>query len=57
MLTTKVLLNSVISTKGARFITIDIKDFYLNTPMVHPKYMTFNVSDVPDHIITLYNLD
>eukprot|EP00804_Cyclotella_cryptica_P014586 CCRYP_020641-RA/>CCRYP_020641-RA protein AED:0.25 eAED:0.25 QI:0/0/0/1/1/1/3/0/614 len=33
MLTTKILLNSVISTKGARFMTIDIKDFYLNTPM------------------------
>ena len=33
MLTIKLLLNSVISTKNARFMTIDIKDFYLNTPM------------------------
>eukprot|EP00804_Cyclotella_cryptica_P013851 CCRYP_018168-RA/>CCRYP_018168-RA protein AED:0.40 eAED:0.40 QI:0/0/0/1/0/0/2/0/444 len=32
MLTTKVLLNSVVSTVGARFMTIDIKDFYLNGP-------------------------
>ena len=32
MLTVKLLLNSVISTKDARFMTIDIKDFYLNTP-------------------------
>eukprot|EP00804_Cyclotella_cryptica_P008968 CCRYP_012064-RI/>CCRYP_012064-RI protein AED:0.45 eAED:0.45 QI:0/-1/0/1/-1/0/1/0/124 len=57
MLTTKVLLNSVISTKGARFMTIDIRDFYLNTPMVHPEYMHLKVSDIPDHIIALYNLD
>eukprot|EP00804_Cyclotella_cryptica_P019982 CCRYP_007864-RA/>CCRYP_007864-RA protein AED:0.45 eAED:0.45 QI:0/-1/0/1/-1/0/1/0/129 len=57
MLTTKVLLNSVISTKGAQFMTIDISDFYLNTPMVHPKYMRLKVSDIPDHIIALYNLN
>jgi len=57
MLTTKVLLNSVISTKGARFMTIDIKDFYLNTPVVRPEYMHLKVSDIPHHIIALYNLD
>ena len=33
MLTVKILLNSVISTEGAKFMTVDIKDFYLNTPM------------------------
>ena len=33
LLTVKLLLNSVISTAGARFMTIDIKDFYLNTLM------------------------
>eukprot|EP00804_Cyclotella_cryptica_P000163 CCRYP_017463-RA/>CCRYP_017463-RA protein AED:0.42 eAED:0.49 QI:0/-1/0/1/-1/0/1/0/288 len=53
MLTTKILLNSVISTKGARFMTIDIKDFYLNTPMVRPEYMRLKLSDIPDHIIKL----
>jgi hypothetical protein len=31
--TVKTLLNSVISTPGARFMTGDLKDFYLNTPM------------------------
>ena len=31
--TTKFLLNSTISTPGARFITLDIKNFYYNTPM------------------------
>ena len=29
----KTILNSVISTKGARCMMIDLKDFYLNTPI------------------------
>ena len=33
MLTLKLLLNSAISTKGVEFMSIDIKNFYLNTPM------------------------
>ena len=33
MLLFKVLLNSVISTPGAKFMTIDLANFYLNTPM------------------------
>jgi hypothetical protein len=33
MITGKLLLNSVISTKNAKFMTIDMKDFYLNTSM------------------------
>eukprot|EP00804_Cyclotella_cryptica_P019948 CCRYP_007857-RA/>CCRYP_007857-RA protein AED:0.46 eAED:0.46 QI:0/-1/0/1/-1/1/1/0/132 len=49
MLTTKILLNSAISTKGARFMTIDIKDFYLNTPMVRPEYMRLKLSDIRPH--------
>jgi hypothetical protein len=32
--TVKLLLNSVISTPGARFATFDLKDFYLGTPMI-----------------------
>jgi hypothetical protein len=30
--TAKILINSVISTLGAKFLVIDIKTFYLNTP-------------------------
>ena len=33
LLTVKHLLNSVVSTPGAKFMTIDIKDFYLCTPL------------------------
>ena len=33
MLLNKILLNSVILTPGAKFMTADISNFYLNTPM------------------------
>ena len=33
MLVAKILFNSVVSTKGAQFMTIDISDFYLMTPL------------------------
>jgi hypothetical protein len=33
LLTVKLLINSTISTVGAKFMTMDIKDFYVNTPM------------------------
>jgi hypothetical protein len=56
MLTTKILLNSIISTQGARFMTIDIKDFYLNTPMDRPEFMRLKMADIPKDFIELYNL-
>jgi hypothetical protein len=31
--TSKILINSVISTMGAKFLVIDITNFYLNTPL------------------------
>ena len=34
MLILKLLLNSVISTKGAKFMSINIENFYHNTPML-----------------------
>ena len=36
MLVTKILFNSIISTKGARFMTIDISNFYLVAPLKRP---------------------
>jgi hypothetical protein len=38
LLTVKLLINSIISTTGAKFMTLDIKDFYLNTPMARYEY-------------------
>jgi hypothetical protein len=39
LLTVRLLINSIISTQGAKFMTMDIKDFYLNTPMARYKNM------------------
>jgi hypothetical protein len=49
-------LNSVISTRGAKYMTVDIKNFYLNTPMVRHVYMRMKMSDIPDKIIAQYIL-
>jgi hypothetical protein len=39
LLTVKLLINSAISTPSAKYMTMDIKDVYLNTPMARYKYM------------------
>ena len=49
-------LNNVISTKGARCMMIDLKDFYLNTPMKQPEYMRLKLSNIPEEIIEQYKL-
>ena len=38
LLTVKLLFNSIISTRNAKFMSIGIKDFYLCTPMKQYKY-------------------
>ncbi len=52
----KILLNSIISTKGAWCVTIDIKDFYLNTPMQRYKYMKLKMMGIPQEIKREYEL-
>ncbi len=56
MVTVKLHLNNVIFTKGACYCTIDLKDFYLMTPMAHPEYMRMKLKDLPAEIVELYNL-
>ena len=52
----KILLNSVLSTRGAKFATVDIKDFYLNTPMERYEYMRFEAKLIPAEVMQQYNL-
>jgi len=52
----KIMLNSTISTKNARYMMANIKDFYLNTPMEQYKYMAIPLADLPETIIEQYNL-
>ena len=56
MLLAKILFNSVISTPGARFMTMDISNFYLMTPLLRPEYIRVRLSDMPEEIIQEYKL-
>jgi hypothetical protein len=49
--TAEILFNSVLSTPGARFLGIDIKDFYLGTPMKDFEYMRIPLHMLPRAII------
>ena len=54
--TSKLLFNSVISTPLEKFLRIDIKYFYLCTPLNRYKYMHLPLTIIPDKIIKKYNL-
>ena len=56
MILFKILVNSILSTPNARCIMMDIKDFYLQTPMRKPEYMGLKITDIPDEVIEQYNL-
>ena len=56
MLTPKILWNSVISTKGARYAGFNIENFYLGTPMKEYEYMRMPMKIFPKHIIHQHNL-
>jgi hypothetical protein len=54
--TFKLLINSTLSTPGAKMACADVKNFYLNTPMDKPEFMRFPIALIPDEIIQEYNL-
>ena len=56
LVTAKILFNSVLSTKNSKFMSIDIKDFYLNNEMDNFQYMHIPVHVIPKTIMELYNL-
>jgi hypothetical protein len=56
LLTMKLLINSMISTSGARFFTMGIKNFYLCTPMTRYEYMKLKLSNMSEDIIAHYHL-
>ena len=56
MLVAKILFNSIISMRGARFMTIDISNFYLMTPLTHPEFIRAKINNLPQEIIDEYNL-
>jgi hypothetical protein len=56
LLTVKLMFNSVISTSNAKFMTIDIKDFYLMMPMERYEYFRMKLELFPPDIIEEYGL-
>jgi hypothetical protein len=54
--TFKILVNSTLSTKDATMMMMDIKNYYLGTPLPRFEYMKMLLSRFPEEIIQKYNL-
>ena len=52
----KIMQNSVLSTKDAKYMCIDIKNFYVGTPLDRFEYMRIPLSMFPDHVAQQYQL-
>ena len=59
LLEAKLMINSTISDadKGARFFAMDLKDFFLATPMDGPEYMRLHSKYFFDDIQSKYDID
>jgi hypothetical protein len=55
--TFKILMNSTLSTKDAAIMMMDIKNYYLGTPLPRFEYMKMLISLFPEEIIQKYNLN
>ena len=55
--TAKLLMNSTISTPGARFGCIDIKNMYYGTPMDTYEYMKIKYDEIPPDVVAHYRLN
>ena len=54
--TSKILWNSVLSTDGAEFMGIDIKNFFPTAPLDRYEYMKMPLKVFPQHTIEQYDL-
>jgi hypothetical protein len=55
--TFKILINSTLSTTDAAMMMMDIKNYYLGTPLQRFEYMKMFLSRFPDEIVQKYNLN
>ena len=53
----KILWNSVLSTKDTKYSTLGIANFYLGTPLERYKYTKMPIEMFPPHIKERYQLD
>jgi len=56
LITAQLLFNSTISTDCAKFCTMDIKNFYLNTPMERHEFMRIPLDIISDDIKEQYDI-
>ena len=54
--TSKILWSSVLSTQDAKYMCIDIKNFYLGTPLDRFEYMRIQLTMFPDHVDQQYQI-
>jgi hypothetical protein len=55
--TFKILINSTLSTEDSTMMMMDIKNYYLGTPLPRFEYMKMLLSHFPEEIIQNYNLN
>jgi hypothetical protein len=55
--TFKILINSTLSTKDATMMMMDIKNYYIGTPLRRFEYMKMLLSRFTEEIIQKYNLN
>jgi hypothetical protein len=55
--TFKILINRTLSTKDAAMMMMDIRNYYLVTPLPRFEYIKMQLSHFPDEIIQKYNLN
>jgi hypothetical protein len=54
--TFKILINSTLSNKDAAMMMMDIKNYYLGTPLPRFEYMKMLLTRFPEEVIQKYNL-
>ena len=52
----KLIINSVLSRRNARFVSFDLKNFCLQTPMNISDYVCIKLSEISQEFIEEYNL-
>jgi hypothetical protein len=55
--TFKILINSTLSTEDAAMMMMDIKKYYMGTPLPRFEYMKMLLSRFPEEIVQKYNLN
>ena len=53
MTTFKILVNSTLSTPGGKWLGLDVKNYYLGTPMDINEYMFIPINQIPQAIIDI----